>query len=414
MMPLPLTIALAHLLARKRQTLVSVLGVAMGVGVFIAVGGLMQGFQGYFRSQIIETNPHILMTDEIRQPAPQPLQLLHPGAAVAITRILPRDPVRGISGAGAILTALDAMPGVAAAPTLRGQAILRRAGRDYAVTVLGIEVARELRVTNLTKDMVQGSLSALATQPNGLVLGLSLATKMGASLGDTVVAATSAGGEHGLRIVGLFNTGLEQQDQGIVYVPLAQQQSMQARPRVVNEIHIKLADIARSIPTAAAIEGSFGFKTAPWEETYARVLSVFRLQNLVTYGATGSILLVAGFGIFNIISTIVLEKARDIAIMRSIGLAGRDIVAVFLVEGLVVGVLGVLAGSGVGYGLASLMRQMPSPGATDPSQRLLVVQSVALYGLAAGLALATALGAAWIPSRRAAQTDPLDVIRGAT
>ena len=79
-----------------------------------------------------------------------------------------------------------------------------------------------------------------------------------------------------------------------------------------------------------------------------------------------------------------------------------------------VGVLGVLAGSGVGYGLASLMRQMPSPGATDPSQRLLVVQSVALYGLAAGLALATALGAAWIPSRRAAQTDPLDVIRGAT
>ncbi|MBN8904057.1 MAG: FtsX-like permease family protein, partial [Rhodospirillales bacterium] len=199
-----------------------------------------------------------------------------------------------------------------------------------------------------------------------------------------------------------------------VYVPLAQQQSMQGRPRVVNEIHLKLADITRSIPTAAAIEGRFGFKTAPWEETYARVLSVFRLQNLVTYGATGSILLVAGFGIFNIISTVVLEKARDIAIMRSIGLAARDIVAVFLVEGLVVGVLGVLAGSGVGFGLATLMRQMPSPGATDPSQRLLVVQSVPLYGLAAGLALATALAAAWLPSRRAAQTDPLDVIRGAT
>ena len=414
MMPLPLAIALAHLSARKRQTLVSVLGVALGVGVFIAVGGLMQGFQGYFRSQIIETNPHILMTDEIRRPAPQPLQLLHPAAAVAISRILPRDPVRGISGAGAILAALDAMPGVAAAPTLRGQAILRRAGRDYAVTVLGIDVARELRVTNLTKDMVQGSLQALATQPNGLVLGQALAGKMGASLDDTVVAATSAGGAHGLRIVGLFNTGLEQQDQSIVYGPLAQQQSMQGRPRVVNEIHLKLADITRSIPTAAAIEGRFGFKTAPWEETYARVLSVFRLQNLVTYGATGSILLVAGFGIFNIISTVVLEKARDIAIMRSIGLAARDIVAVFLVEGLVVGVLGVLAGSGVGFGLATLMRQMPSPGATDPSQRLLVVQSVPLYGLAAGLALATALAAAWLPSRRAAQTDPLDVIRGAT
>src|SRR5487761_2576801 len=102
MIPLPLAIALAHLRARKRQTLVSVLGVTLGVGVFIAIGGMMQGFQSYFRTQIIDTNPHILITDEIRTPA---LQLLQPHDAVAISRILPRDPVRGIAGAGAILDA---------------------------------------------------------------------------------------------------------------------------------------------------------------------------------------------------------------------------------------------------------------------------------------------------------------------
>lgn len=414
MIPLALAIALAHLRARKRQTMVSVLGVTLGVGVFIAIGGMMQGFQGFFRAQIIETNPHIMITDEIRQPAPQPLQLLHPRAAVAIRRILPRDPVRGIAGAGAILVALDAMPGLAAAPTLRGQAILRRAGRDYAVSVLGIDVNRELRVTSLTKDMVAGSLASLATQPNGLVLGTSLATKMGAGIGDTIVAATTDGGEQGLRVVGLFRTGLEQQDLSVVYVPLAQQQSMQARPRVVNEIHIRLADISQSIPMAAAIEGRWGFKAAPWEETYARVLSVFLLQNAVTYGATGSILLVAGFGIFNIISTVVLEKGRDIAIMRSIGLAGRDIVTVFMIEGLVVGVLGVVAGCGLGYLIAGIMSRVPAPGASDPSQTLMIAQSVRLYAMASGIALATAIAAAWLPARRAAATDPLDVIRGAT
>lgn len=414
MTPLPLAIALAHLRARKRQTLVSVLGVTLGVGVFIAIGGMMQGFQSYFRAQIIDTNPHVMVTDEIRTPAAQPLQTLYPGDAVMVRRILPRDPVRGIAGAGAILDALAHMPGVSAAPTLRGQMILRRAGRDYAVTGLGIDVARELKVTNLTRDMVQGSLDALGTQPNGLVLGVSLANKMGTEIGDTVVAATAAGGETGLRIVGLFRTGLEQQDLGFVYLPLTKQQSMQARPRVVNEIHIRLDDIARSIPVAQAIEGRWGFKTAPWEETYARILSVFVLQNAIIYSCTGSILVVAGFGIFNIISTVVLEKGRDIAIMRSIGMAGRDVVAVFVIEGAVVGVIGVLVGWLFGWGIAAALREIPAPGAEDPSQTLMVVQSVSLYAMASVIALICAIGAAFLPARRAARTDPLDVIRGAT
>lgn len=414
MIPLPLSIATAHLRARKRQTMVSVLGVTLGVGVFIAIGGMMQGFQGYFRAQIIDTNPHILISDEIRRPAVQPLQTLRPHDAVQIVRILPRDPVRGISASGAILDALSTMPGVAAAPTLRGQMILRRAGRDYAVTALGIDITRELRVTNLKKDMVRGRLEALAMQENGLVLGQSLARKMGADLGDTVIAATAVGGETGLRIVGMFNSGLEQQDLAIVYVPLARQQSMQARPRVVNEIHIRLDDIEQSIPIAQAIEGRWGYKTAPWEETYARILSVFKLQNAIIYGATGSILLVAGFGIFNIISTVVLEKGRDIAIMRSIGLAGRDIVAVFVIEGMIVGVLGVLAGWGVGFGIATFLRHLPAPGAEDPSQKLMVAQSLGLYTLASSIALITSIAAAWLPARKAAATDPLDVIRGAT
>ena len=118
MMPLALSIALAHLQSRKRQTMVSILGVTLGVGVFVSISGMMQGFQNYFRTQIIESNPHIVMTDEIRQPPRQPLQVQRPNDAVAISRILPRDPVRGITGAVGIMESLAAMPGVAAAPFL--------------------------------------------------------------------------------------------------------------------------------------------------------------------------------------------------------------------------------------------------------------------------------------------------------
>lgn len=412
-MMLPLSIALAHLRSRRRQTMVSVLGVALGVSVFIAMTGLMAGFQNFFRGQLIDSNPHVVVTDEVRRPAPQPLVLLHPQAAVEVTRILPRDPVRGIANASAILDALSAMPGVAAAPTLRGQMLLRRAGRDYAVSAIGIDPVLEMRVTALAKDMKQGSLEALGTRPDGVVMGLPLAEKMGAGLGDTISVATAAGGESVLRVVGLFRTGLEQQDLGQVYVSLNRQQSMQARPRVVNEIHIRLADLSRSIPIAELIEGRWGYKAAPWEETFARVLEVFLLQNLIIYGTTGSILLVAGFGIFNIISTVVTEKARDIAIMRSVGMPRGSVVATFIMEGLAVGAMGVAAGWLMGWGAASLIETFPAPGA-DPGMTLTVAQTPFSYGLAGAIAMASAVVAAWLPARKAARTDPLSIIRGAT
>ena len=416
-MTLPLTIAAAHLRGRRRQTFVSVLGVALGVGVFIAVTGLMGGFQAYFRNQLIDSNPHVTITDEVRRPAPQPLVMLHPRAAVTVSRILPRDPVRGIANAGEIMAALAAMPGVAVAPTLRGQMLLRRAGRDFAVAAIGIDPVREAQVTTLAKDIRQGSLAALGARSDGIVLGQALAEKMGAALGDTISVATAAGGESALRIVGIFHTGLEQQDIGQVYVALNRQQSMQARPRVVNEIHIRLADIRRSREIASVAEGRWGYKAAPWEETFARILDVFVLQNVIIYGSTGAILLVAGFGIFNIISTVVSEKARDIAIMRSIGMTRFSVVVTFIVEGIAVGLMGVAAGWLLGWAGSAVIETFPAPGTPSGSGtggNLMVEKSPFTYGLAAGIALLSAVVAAWIPARKAARTDPLVIIRGAT
>ena len=412
MTPLPLSIALAHLRARKRQTAVSISGVMLGVAIFIGIGGMMNGFHSYFLSQLVDTNPHIVISDEIRHAAPQPLTALYPDGAVEVKRVLPRDPVRGISGASAILDALNATEGVAAAPSLAGQIILRRAGRDYAISAVGVDAAREERVTDIVHDMVAGSFSALASEPNGLLVGKKLSDKMGVGLGDSVVAVTTAGSQTALKIVGVFHTGIDAQDQSLGIVPLARQQAMQNRPRVVNEIHIRLADIKRSIPLAEAFERRWGFKSAPWEETYARVLDVFALQDKIIYLTTSSILVVAGFGIFNVISTIVMEKARDIAIMRSIGMPGSSIIAIFVVEGIVVGVIGMALGWLAGWGLGAAIHLMPAP--TGNSGDTLPVRLTPLLFSAAGaIALIAAVGAAFLPARKAARADPLTIIRGA-
>jgi lipoprotein-releasing system ATP-binding protein len=171
-------------------------------------------------------------------------------------------------------------------------------------------------------------------------------------------------------------------------------------PGLPYEIHIRLADIERSREIATLAEGRWGYKAAPWEETFSRILEVFVLQNVIIYGSTGSILLVAGFGIFNIISTVVGEKARDIAIMRSVGMPRGSVVAIFIIEGIAVGLMGVAAGWLLGWAGASVMQTVPAPGADDPSQKLTVLQTPFTYGLAAGIALLSAVAAAWLPARK--------------
>ncbi|QQR69014.1 MAG: ABC transporter permease [Alphaproteobacteria bacterium] len=414
MLPLTLSIALSHLVARKRQSAVSVLGVSLGVGVFIAISGMMNGFQEFFRSEIIETNPHIVISDEYRAAPPQPLERLNPKDAIEVTRIIPRDPVRGISGAAGIMEALEAMPGVAATPTLSGSLILRRAGRDFSVSASGIDPVRESRVTRLASDIVKGSLDSLAAVPDGIIIGSQLAERMGADIGDTLTASASRGAVQRLRVVGIFKTGMDQVDRRSVYLSLARQQSLQMRPRIVNEIRIRLVQVAQSIPVAAELESRWGYKSAPWEETNSRILAVFKLQNFIIYFTVSSILIVAGFGIFNIITTVVLEKSRDIAILRAVGLGAGDIVRIFVWEALAVGLAGVILGCGLGFAFAEGLRQIPAPGASDPTQTLRIALPMWRFALAGGLALLTSLLAGFLPARRAGRADPLETIRGAS
>jgi ABC-type lipoprotein release transport system permease subunit len=136
------------------------------------------------------------------------------------------------------------MDRVAAAPSLIGQSILRHAGRDYSVTAIGVDAPREARVTEIVRDMVQGSFEALASNANGLLIGQPLADKMGVGVGDSVTAVTTTGAETALKIVGVFRTGIDAEDQTWAITGLARQEAMQAKPRVVNQIHVRLADFS--------------------------------------------------------------------------------------------------------------------------------------------------------------------------
>ncbi len=407
-------IALAYVMGRKRQTLVSVLGVTMGVGFFIGIAAMMQGFQQFFIQKIIDVSPHVTIRDEYREAPRQPAAMGYRGAAIELRGIKPKDEPRGIRSARRIIDALSRRSDLAVGPTLTGQAFLRYGGKDTGVTLLGIDPAREARVSNLVNDLVEGKLSDLQSNPNGIIIGKGIAKKTGLKRGDYVSVVSSAGVILRMKVVGVFETGILALDDRQAYVRLKKNQVLQRRENVINQIRLRLADVEQAERVAREIEARYRYRTESWKETQKNVLSIFVIQNGVMYTSVGAIMLVAGFGIYNIISTVVNEKRHDIAILKSIGFSERDIRIIFLLQGLMAGVAGCLLGWALGRGiiegLASVRLDIEQ---IIRTQGFILNRSFWNYAIAGALAIIAATVSAWLPARKAAAVDPVDIIRGA-
>ena len=412
-MSLELDIALSHLLRRRRQTAISVLGVALGVGFFIGIASMMQGFQHYFIEKVIDVQPHIVIKDEFRAPAPQPAIREFADGAVELTGLKPRDEVRGIRGGRAILASLREMPDLRVAPTFSGQALVRYGVKDVSVTINGIEPALERRVTNLEKDLVRGALDDLYTAGNGIILGIGVAQKAGVTIGDTLSVISPQNVVLKMKVVGIFSSGIVTMDNFETYVLLKKAQILHNRPNVINRIRIRLDDVEQAETLARNIESRFGYRTESWQEASRSVLGLFVIQNGIMYSTVSAILIVACFGIFNVISTVVFEKARDIAILKSMGFAEADIRRIFIIEGLIAGLVGSVLGWLLGYAIVEFLASLRFPiEGFVRGEGFFLYRTPAHYAIGAAVATTSAVFAAWLPARRAARLNPVDIVRG--
>jgi lipoprotein-releasing system permease protein len=411
---LALDIALTHLRSRKRQTLVSVLGVAMGVGFFIAITALMQGFQEDFVRRVIDNSPHITMKDEYREPPRQPAEIAYAGAAIQLRGVKPKTEIRGIRRAGQIMEALAAWQGLTVSQVLQGQGFLRYGSKERSATITGIEPDRERLVTRLDKDIVAGSIEALKTAANGIILGKGLARRLAVEMNDTITVTSPTGVIMKMKVVGLSHTGVIAFDETSAYVLLKKNQVLQGKTNIVNQIRMRTDDVNTARAIAAKVEARFEYRTESWDEANEGVFGVFVIQNMIMYSVTGAILIVACFGIFNIISTVIFEKTRDIAIMKSMGFAEGDVRRIFLLEGLALGVIGAVLGCGLGLALTYLLSivRFQAVGLVE-IQKFILKWSLWHYVIASTIAMGSAVAAAYIPSRRAAKVNPVEIVRGA-
>ena len=411
-MSLVVEIALTHILYRVRQTLVAVAGVATGVGFSIMMAALMEGSQADFMRLLIDAVPHITVSDERRQPLQQPAEVAFDAAE--IHGLTPDARRKGIKNPMAIMAALEGWVPGAVAPSTKAQAILRYAARDVAVSVVGIDPHREPRVSMLTTQMRAGTLASLYRASNAIILGDRLAEKIGARIGSNITVQSSNGARIGAQVVGLFRSGVRAIDESTGYVLIKTAQVLSQQTGLVNELRVRVGDIMAAQEVARRIESEVGYKSVSWQEAHEDLLSTFIVRNVLMYTIVGAILLVASFGTYNIISTITHEKSRDIAILKSLGLREAAVRRIFVIEALIIGLIGAMAGWALGYGLTAALGMVEIKNPMIDATRLPLVYSSVHYAIATAAALASSLVAGYFPARKASRLYPVDIIRGAT
>jgi lipoprotein-releasing system permease protein len=300
------------------------------------------------------------------------------------------------------------------APSVKVQAIIRYANHDVSTTVTGIDPRREAGVSELPKQMRGATLTALYRATNAIVLGDRLSEKIGARIGANITLQTSQGARITAQVVGFFHTGVRQQDESTAYVLTKTGQILAQQTGLINELRIRLPDPLHSREVAARVERDTGYKSVSWEEAYEDLLSTFIIRNIIMYAVVGAILLVASFGTYNIISTITHEKARDIAIMKSLGLSEFTVRSIFVVEALLIGFAGALVGFVLGYLLCRALGTVRIANPFLDSDRLPLTYTYVHYLLAGLVALVSSIAAGYQPARKAARLHPVEIIRGAT
>ncbi len=307
------------------------------------------------------------------------------------------------------------MPGVAAAaPYVATRGIIRAGGQDRSVSVLGLDWRRDALVSKLGEQMRVGTVQDLTGAANAIIIGSRLAAKLGATPRHTGEPHCSHGGTVQAQVVGIFHAGVNAQDEGQVYTLIRTAQVLLGRTGYINEIRLKATEPLEARTLGLAIEARLPYRAISWQEAQEDLLSAFQIRNMIMYTVVGAILLVASLGTYNIISTITHEKARDIAIMKSLGLPGSTVKRIFVLESFIIGLSGAVIGWGIGFILCRLLGLIEFKSPFGDATGLPIAYSATHYAIATCVAVASSVAAGWLPSRKAAKVNPVEIIRGAT
>lgn len=408
-------IALRQLWERKLLNGIAIGGVVLGILVLIAMNGIFSGFSMKFTMSILKISPHVIVFDTELRPQPSILAR-HEGTFVAtsVAHEVPSDRQARIKRPSEIVRALTQMSEVrAAAPSLAGMALIEYGGKTKSIDIRGIDVDAQQNVTPLGQFVKAGSLGALSVATDGIVVGSGVAADLGLHLGDVVHAAAPGGRPLDLKVVAIIEAEIPPVDKVRAYALLRNVQTLLGKPDIVSRIEIRLWDENQGLAAAERIERMFGYDAEPWQETNANFLAIFAMQAMIGRFIVAAILLVGGFGILAVQIMIVLQKTRDIAILRSVGLRRLDILRIFLLQGLIIALIGGAIGDLLGkLALIQLAKLPVKMEGLVKSDTFLIHEDPRFYVYGVVFALVVGVFASLLPAIRGSRVEPVDVLRG--
>lgn len=398
--------------------LMSLAGIIFGVGFFIVTQAQTSGFEQFFIRTILGTNGAIRIEDKIQATIFAIAAAGHdPDASkfeVAADRA-GRKYIEGVEDPALITEALRKFRNVSGVSTvIQGSVIADSTFKNDSAKVYGINLEDHLAVSDLASQIVRGggTLEDFRTTPQGLLVGKVLADRLQLSAGDSLIL--QAGTEQRrYRVSAFYETGVSDIDRVRIYMHLGEARSLLKKTSGASFIQVALFDRDRAPQDAAKMEQVLRHGAKGWQEREKTWLEVFRALRVSSALTVSTIILISGLGMFNTLAMIVIEKTKEIAILRSMGYTRRDISRIFLWLGAIVLVVGTVGGwimgAGVTYGVSKLPIRIRGIFSADSFQ---VYWSVWHYVVATLTATVVVMTAAIIPARRAARLEPGDIIRG--
>ena len=411
-----LNIAFHLLRARLKQTIVAAVGVTFSIAMFIALVSFMNGLNDLLDGLMLNRTPHVLLYNEIKPSENQPILLSakYKDKTNFIRSVKPKDIGKSIYNSKAIISYLKKDSRILdVAPKISTPVFFNSGTIEISGLINGIDIQAEEKLFKFSDYIIEGNIADLS-QNNSIIIGKGLADKMLLLKGDIIKITSSKGNLASLKIVGISQVGIAEIDNTMSYTSLATAQKILGEPtNYITDIQIKLYDMTSAPAVAKEFNNKFNLDTIDYQTANSQFETGSTVRNIISYAVGVVLLIVAGFGIYNILNMMIYEKMDSIAILKATGFSGNDVKWIFVSLSLIIGLAGGLFGLLFGYIFSSVIDVIPFETASLPTVKTFPINYNPLfYIIGITFALFTTTIAGLFPALKASKIDPVEIIRG--
>ena len=400
-------IARTYLFSGKKMTAVAVLGVLLGMSIYIFMNSLLVGFDKASDENIFKNTPHIrLYNDDVISK-----NLVSDTAAeylISNPKVVPK--VNTIINPNGIAEMVQQQKEVTVVTAQVNTSVFYNNGRTQVSGLsIGIKPDEADMMYSITSSMVEGKFETLKSDPNGIVIGIGIAEKMNLALGDNINLTSQKGVTKNLRVAGIFRSFNSTADDTKSYVNLyTAQQLLKENNVYVTDISVNVKDPYQAAAVAEKLSQLTGYKSEDWRESNESLMALSKMRFIMINFVSTAIMLIAGFGIYNILNMTVSQKINDIAILKAIGFKGKDVIRIFVTQALSIGLIGVVGGMLMALLMITLLKKVYIGGDIGYFPVDYELQKF-IQGVVMGLVITFFAG--YIPARKAAKVDPVSIFR---